>query len=224
MDEGSHNLPSTGPDQVSIDLPNDHHASFIKKVYLAMDEAVRHEINRLYDEEGIIPSCKPGCFLCCSQHILLNITEAVFLADYIRREFSPDQIEGLKTRTFQWHKWDETRRMRGQAEQNYELSGAPAHGCCPMLVDGKCSAYSVRPLTCRTHYVCTSPECCGFQKNPESIKNPAVVITSVINAANPFLVMIRNNIKSSGLDYNDSIMLLPHWLAVEMKWDFSVVS
>jgi len=38
----------------------------------------------------------------------------------------------------------------GQPEGNM-LMGYDEHGCCPMLVDDKCSIYSHRPRTCRTY-------------------------------------------------------------------------
>jgi hypothetical protein len=33
---------------------------------------------------------------------------------------------------------------------------------------------------------------------------------------------IRDHIENAGLDFSRSIMLLPHWLALKMDWDFAI--
>jgi hypothetical protein len=33
---------------------------------------------------------------------------------------------------------------------------------------------------------------------------------------------IKNHIEKAGMDFSRSIMLLPHWLAIQMNWDFAI--
>jgi len=42
-------------------------------------------------------------------------------------------------------------------------------------------------------------------------------------ATNPFSVRIRDHIENAGFNVYGSIMLLPHWLAIEMNWDFTIL-
>ncbi len=212
----------TGSDKFGIDILNTRQENFVNSVYSSVDEAAGRELNRLSVEEGVIPTCKPGCFHCCGQHILTNIAEAQALAHYIKREFSRDQIESLRVRTLQWHEWDDTRLGRCNATHVDQQFTFPAYHYCSMLVEGECSAYPMRPLICRTHFVCSDPIACRPFKDPESIENDPVALASVVLATNPFSVRIRDRIENSGYNFNASIMLLPHWLAIVMNWDFAI--
>jgi len=49
-----------------------------------------------------------------------------------------------------------------------------------------------------------------------------VALASVKAATNPFSVRIRDRIENAGFNFYGSIMLLPHWLAIEMNWDFAI--
>ncbi len=193
--------------------------NFVNGVYASVDEAVKCEINRLHIEEDVTPSCKSGCFHCCGQHILTNIAEAQALAHYIKCEFSKNQIEELRIRTQQWHEWDESRRD-SHIEKQFSF---PTYHYCPMLVKGKCSAYPVRPLICRTHYVCSEPPACNPCHDPHSIRKNPVALASIVEATNPISKRVRDRIETAGLNFCDSIMLLPHWLAIEMKWSFAIL-
>ncbi len=196
--------------------------SYMNRLYSVVDEAVKYELERLKVEEGIVPSCKAGCFQCCGQHILMSIAEAKVLAHYIQREFTQPQIEALKIRTQEWHKWDESRPVRPRlTEKNGQLA-IYTHHYCPMLVEGVCSAYSVRPVTCRSHFVSSPPPVCRPFYDPDSNKERPVAVSSVPLVTEPLSTKIRHFIETSGLYSGSSIMLLPHWLAVEMHWDFAI--
>ena len=103
----------------------------------------------------------------------------------------------------------------------------PLHGpdlsgydpCCPLLVDRACSAYPVRPVICRTHFVSSDPAACRPSHDLRPAAIAPVVLTSIIRAAGPFSKPLRADIENAGLDFSRSIMLLPHWLALEMGWD-----
>jgi Fe-S-cluster containining protein len=205
-----------------IGLLNIRQRNFVNSVYSSVDEAAGRELNRLCDEEGVIPTCKQGCFNCCGQHILTSVVEAQALAHYIKHEFSRDEIEDLRIRTQQWHEWDKTRQGRHHATHIDEKSTFSAYHYCPILVEGKCRAYPMRPLICRTHFVCSDPRACRPSCDPESIKDDPVALASVIVATNPFSLRIRDLIEKAGFDFYGSIMLLPHWLAIEMNWDFAI--
>lgn len=206
----------SGLNKIGIEVLNAQQEDFVKNLYLSVDEATERELSRLYTEEGVVTSCKAGCYYCCGQHILISIIEAQNLVHYIKCEFSRDQIEALRVRTRKWHQWDSTRSGRDNTEVflTYQY--------CPMLVENECSIYPMRPLTCRTHFVCSKPPACRPFYDPKSIKDNPVALASVVFATNQFAVMIRDHIKNAGFDFYDSIMLLPQWLAIEMNWSFAI--
>jgi len=196
---------------------------FVQGVYAGVDEAAGRELDRLDREDGVAPSCKPGCFQCCGQHILMNPAEAHALAQFVRRNFSQTEIRGLRQRTQRWHAQDEIRLGRSPAPA---LSESADPCCCalfcPLLVEGKCSAYPVRPVICRTHFVSSHPSSCrpSFDSQPEA--ESAVSLTSVLKATHATSITLSTGIENPGRDATHSIMLLPHWLAIEMGWDFAI--
>jgi hypothetical protein len=212
-----------GPEESKSKLPITPQENFVNGVYSSVDEAAADALDRLRNEDGIIPSCRLGCCHCCRYHILMNIAEAHNLAQYVKREFSVDQINGLRLRTQQWHAWDNSRPGRYQAAGIDEQTDFSTYEpCCPLLVNGACSAYPVRPVVCRSHFVCSHPLFCSAANDPESTEDPPVVLKSVVTATDPLSIAIRNHIETAGLDFSRSIMLLPHWLAIEMGWDFAI--
>jgi len=210
--------PAAGADKFGIPLQN----HFVSSVYSSVDKAAGCEINRLYVEEDIISTCKRGCFYCCGQYIQTNIAEAQALGHFIKHEFSRCQIEDLRIRTKHWHEWDETRMDRRGASHCDEPIGLSAYHYCPLLVEGECRVYPVRPLICRTHFVCSDPSACRHSSDPDSVVDNPKKLATILDVTNPFSVRIRDRVENTGLNYTKSIMLLPHWLAIEMNWDFAI--
>jgi uncharacterized protein len=200
--------------------PQEH---FVKEVYSSLDEATASGLERLRSEEGITPPCKVGCAHCCRYLIMANIAEAHTLTQYLKREWSEDQTRDLRFRTQQWHEWDLSRPGRypfpDQVRQTDLSNYVP---CCPLLINGACSAYSVRPVVCRTHFVCSDPLSCATANEPESAQAAPVVLTSIVTAASRFSLAIKDRIETTGLEFSRSIMLLPQWLALNMGWDFAI--
>lgn len=196
---------------------------FVRGAYASVDEAIAGELGRLRREDGVAPSCERGCCHCCRFHITVNLAEAHALAQYVKREFSTEQVRDLRSRTQKWHDWDNSRLGRqpsARIDAPTDLSGYEP--CCPLLVDGGCSAYPARPVVCRVHFVSSQPRFCRAANDPDSTEAAPVALKSVVTAANPFSAAIRDRIEAAGLDYSRSIMLLPHWLAIEMGWDFAI--
>jgi hypothetical protein len=212
-----------GPEDFGADIPISPQEKFVNGVYSSVDEATARGLDRLRSEDGIVPTCKLGCCHCCRFHILTNIAEAHTLAQYVKREFSTAQTNDLRMRTQQWHEWDNSRPGRYPSANIDDWTDLSNYDhCCPLLVNGACSAYPVRPVVCRTHFVSSHPLSCSAANDPESTEDAPVVLTSVVTAASRFSMAIRDHIENAGLNFSRSIMLLPHWLAIEMGWDFAM--
>ena len=211
------------PGEFKADIPVTPQENFVKSVYASMDEATACRLDRLRREDGIVPPCRLGCSHCCRYHIIMNVAEAHTLAQYVKRELSVDQIKGLRMRTLQWHEWDKSRPDRYFSANIYpQIDLSSYEHCCPLLERGACSVYPVRPVVCRTHFVCSQPKSCYATNNPESKVDSPVVLTSLVAASSSFSLAIKNHIENAGFDFSRSIMLLPQWLAIEMNWDFAI--
>jgi len=204
-------------------LPITPQERFVLGVYASLDAAIAGELDRLRGEEGIAPHCRPGCCHCCRYHILTNSAEAHTLAQYIRREFSADQRDGLRMRTRQWHEWDNSKPGRYPSSKIDEGADLSCYDhSCPLDVDGVCGAYPVRPVVCRTHFVSSRSQSCQVANDPKSTEDAPLMLRSVVAAAGPFSTALQDHIEGAGLDFSRSRMLLPQWLAIEMGWDFTL--
>jgi Fe-S-cluster containining protein len=212
-----------GTEEFGADLPMTPEENFVKAVYSSVDKAVAHALHRLRNKTGIVPSCKLGCCHCCRYRIVMNIAEARTLAQYVKREFSPEQRKDLRRRTQRWHERDESLRGRRPSAGMVKQTDASHYDpCCPLLINGACSAYGVRPVVCRTHFVSSHPSSCQAANDPESTEESPLVIELVATITNPFSMAIKEYIEKAGWDYCRSMTLLPHGLASEMGWDFAV--
>jgi Fe-S-cluster containining protein len=206
-------------DIVGNAIPMTSEEKLVTGVYASVDAAIACSLEKLRSEDGVIASCTPGCCHCCRFFILINVAEARTLVRYIRRNFSPDRIEAVRKKTLQWHEWEHSGPGRYPASGSGRYDSGYEHGC-PLLSNGMCSVYPVRPVVCRVHFVSSNPVFCLAANDPESEEDAPAVLLSVAAAAEACARTIRNHIEKSGLDYTRSRMLLPHWLEIEMGWDF----
>ena len=214
---------TVGSEVLGADRPISQEESLVHSVYTAVDDAIQCELDRLRDENGTVPSCKKGCCHCCQHHILMDRAEAHVLMQFVRRELSSDQINDLRHRTHQWHALDQSspgRTPSATIQAPVDLSDYTR--CCPLLVNGACIAYSARPVVCRVHLVSSDPQLCRALHDPTMTEEAPSVLKTVAAATAPFSKAQRDRIEDKGVDYSRSLMLLPHWLAIEMGWDFAI--
>ncbi len=209
-------------EDVTENIPHTPEEDFVSRIYHSVDEAAGRELLLLQSKNGITPSCKRGCFGCCSQYILINRSEAHALGQFVRRRFSTDETDRLRSRTRQWHLWNDNRSERFPLSGSQPADSSGGRPFCPLLVDGSCSAYSMRPITCRTHFVCSSPSSCCFSNNHKTAESEPLALTSVVTATNLFSKRLKERKNQNASDYSLETMLLPHWLAIEMGWDFAI--
>jgi Fe-S-cluster containining protein len=208
-------------------MPSQRHflrdENFARRIYAWADEAVAHELDRLQRSAAGVASCRAGCCHCCRYHILINVVEAQTLALYVQRKMTPVQIHALQARTKRWHQWNDS----GPGRYPADAIGGPAdfsgyRHFCPLLVDGRCSAYPARPLVCRAHFVSSSPALCRAANDPQTTADAPAVLMEIAMAIHGPLKAIQERIEAAGMEFSRSQMLLPHWLAVQMGWGFAV--
>ncbi len=101
-------------------------------------------------------ACGPGCFACCTDRVLLTTLEAKVLSEGLLAAGREDLLARARSRPV-----DPAARpastMNSLARHILARSEPPAEsepqsppGPCPLLEDGLCAAYQVRPLACRT--------------------------------------------------------------------------
>lgn len=94
--------------------------------------------------------CAPGCSGCCSRLISITVAEAVLIYSHLS----------------QFGRWAaislECRKQLPDIKNSGSVSWFLMNRKCPVLdlEKGTCSAYSVRPVACSTHFVTSKPELC----------------------------------------------------------------
>ena len=84
-------------------------------------------------------ACREGCAFCCYLQVITTIPEVFEIAEVVR-DWAPAELASLFARI-------EVHRARisvlsGDARRLVRIA-------CPLLVDDRCSVYSIRPMSCR---------------------------------------------------------------------------
>ncbi len=120
-------------------------SNLIKEVYRVTDDMMAGCLN-----SGTKLPCKVGCSWCCFLRVRATPLEVMCIIDYLRSRLEPGEISGLRQRLVTT---DEiTRGMEGCQRVRAKM-------VCPLLVDGICLAYPVRPIACRVYHSLDVSDC-----------------------------------------------------------------
>jgi Fe-S-cluster containining protein len=112
------------------------------------DEAVRVA---LIDTPPRAPAaCQQGCAWCCYTPVGTAAPEVLRIVAYLRETLPAGQWDALRERVR-----SAAQRRRPPGCDRVRRSTLP----CPLLVDDRCSAYPVRPLTCRGYNSSDAASC-----------------------------------------------------------------
>ncbi len=100
------------------------------------------ELAREIGDEARHIACRAGCGTCCAVNVSVLFPEAVAIADFLRREMAPAQLEQTRARLDELHR--EVRWLDDSERPFLRRS------CAFLDADGSCSIYPVRPLICRS--------------------------------------------------------------------------
>jgi Fe-S-cluster containining protein len=139
--------------------PN-HAKSLLKQLYYRVDQKI----------DAMPKICQKGCFFCCYQPIEIFTIEKVLLSDYIRNQLSAETKSIIKENTLKWLDFFDANTSNNEPltseEAFVEFRRRAEHipHPCPLLINGECSVYKVRPLNCRTHIVNDDKKICENNK------------------------------------------------------------
>ena len=109
--------------------------------------------------------CREGCSLCCRSLRVDVFAHEVFLIErHVREHFTPEDISDLLGRLAQHSSQVAALTPFEHATRNTE---------CPLLRDGRCSVYSVRPHSCRRHHSRDLAACQFTYDHPTDLEAPS---------------------------------------------------
>lgn len=117
-------------------------------------DALSGEANR----QNIKIDCKKGCNWCCYQPIYATGHEMHFVWEFVKLNYGEKDIEAMAQRAF--NNYQKRGRLGEKELQASKLA-------CPFLLNGSCSIYPARPLTCRIYLSMSEPSCRAFYDEPK---------------------------------------------------------
>lgn len=116
-----------------------------------------HESAR--ERERPLIACQKGCNYCCHQEVHATIPEILLIAGTLHERCSPEELKAVKERCRHY--------IAGSKGLTILQNLQP----CPLLVDGLCSIYENRPLTCRGYFSESVEPCRRGLEHPEDTTN-----------------------------------------------------
>lgn len=114
-----------------------------------------------------------GCFACCKEPVLLSRQEARYIVDGIL----PEQLPHIVAQTRRWLTQVQASGLLQEPEPHVYL-WRMMNAWCPLLQDGRCLAYTRRPVSCRLHLAIAAPEAC---EDDEARKRQRYAFTPEVN-------------------------------------------
>ena len=149
-------------------------------------------------------ACHAGCDICCYIRVRCSIPEALYVVEYIRSNWSSEDIGALKQRVDA-----NLAEFEGLTAQEKLNKMVP----CPLLVDHECSIHKVRPVACRCHHSTDIDACRRAFINPDQVQIPHFLDVDTVIA--PVISGIRSGIVNSKL--KDPGLILVQALKVALQ-------
>jgi Fe-S-cluster containining protein len=109
-------------------------------------------------------ACCEGCGVCCSLRVDVFAHEVFPIAHHIRSQFTAKEIAALRARLAAHSKKVLPLTPFEHVTQNI---------VCPLLQNGRCTVYAVRPQACRRHHSQDFATCQYTFDHPDDLESPA---------------------------------------------------
>lgn len=129
------------------------------RAHKKLDEVFATEFSR----SEMTIACCAGCYYCCHVKVDVQPREIFLISDFIRSRFSlAKQADVLNKAQEYWKK------IEPMTAKEHLYANLP----CPLLENGKCSVYPVRPAMCRIHHSRRVEPCKELFERPETLTEP----------------------------------------------------
>jgi Fe-S-cluster containining protein len=167
--------------------------SATKQIYDAIDGLIDSLLKHAHSE-GISVDCKKGCYMCCYQPVFAVSHEIDFLYNFITFNLTKKKrIEILK-------RAQETNNRRKSLSKERLYNHKEA---CPLLEEGSCIAYEVRPMACRIYLSLSVDSCQKFYDTPSPDENYAKLLEFPLQAGRMMNEGFTHALKASQLNTSE---------------------
>lgn len=138
----------------------------LSEMYVDIDNMIS-SVYELARQQNQNIDCKLGCEWCCHQPVFALSYELDYLQNYIRQWFDEETIDEISTKAGK-----KVKHLQNLKDEALLQSKYP----CPLLGEGACMAYEVRPMACRIYLSSKLDSCNRYYKIPEDKSNyPALL-------------------------------------------------
>lgn len=157
--------------------------------------AMQREQDAVFSELALrLPTpiaCQPGCSYCCYLEIEVRPDEAFLIAEHLRRNRSRRERQAVLEKA----RANAARLAPLNAEQK-----ETANLACPLLQEGLCTVYDVRPSACRAFHAQMRGLCRRSFKHPEDLDSPQSQVPEIRKAMDVVEAAIVVGMMDCGFD------------------------
>lgn len=162
----------------------------IEDLYLAID-GLNESIIALAERQNIKVACHKGCQWCCHQAVYANSYELHYLSERVKSVISKEKI----------NRWIEASEAKHGVTSKMNEEQITAHKSpCPLLENGACSVYAIRPMACRIYLSTRLETCVEFYRHPENKENYPALIEFPLRAGRMMNEGFMAALKEYGID------------------------
>jgi Fe-S-cluster containining protein len=136
-------------------------------------------------------ACKSGCWYCCYYRVEARAEEVLQIAAYVSKTFSSSKLASLQQQVARHAESLSAMSHQEQLQANLK---------CPLLADGVCSVYELRPARCRTFHATDVNGCRQSWQEPENLAIPGTLIPELYQAGEAHLDGFRAAMTDAGYD------------------------
>lgn len=101
---------------------------------------------RILDEQI---TCKPVCSGCCRRLVPVLVAEAILIYDHMKKRGHWEQVKQTAK--------DQLVLLKSDI---HPIAWFKLNQACPLLESNLCMSHEIKPVSCSTHHVISSPELC----------------------------------------------------------------
>jgi len=136
-------------------------------------------------------ACRPGCTWCCHFTVDVRPAEVFRILEFIEQTFMAEERTRVRA---------EVHANRVALEGLGEEERATRNLQCPLLAEGRCSVYPVRPQTCRNYHATDEAGCRQSYEEPENLGIDPQFAPGVYQAGGAHVEAVSAAIRDAGYD------------------------
>lgn len=141
----------------------------------AVADFVDEAVDVVYEEYRPSIACTVGCdHCCCKPGVLVSWPELLRILDHIERNFSNAEVRRVHQRAFEYAALLDGRNPHDPIDEPIP---------CPLLNEGRCSVYDIRPATCRGYNSTDASACRAARVNHRVLIPIAAIVKDVSDGA-----------------------------------------